>query len=51
MRSLQWYKRGAAYFRAQSEGEEWVKSGEELSQLFTSRNPSVYRGFRRFGEE
>ena len=32
-------------------GEEWVKSGEELSQLFTSRNPSVYRGFRRFGEE
>ena len=31
-------------------GEEWVKSGEELSQLFTSRNPSVYRGFRRFGE-
>ena len=31
--------------------EEWVKSGEELSQLFTSRNPSVYRGFRRFGEE
>ena len=37
------YKRGAAY-------EEWVKSGEELSQLFTSRNPCVYRGFRRFGE-
>ena len=32
-------------------GEEWVKSGEELSQLFTSRSPSVYRGFRRFGEE
>ena len=32
-------------------GEEWVKGGEELSQLFTSRNPSVYRGFRRFGEE
>ena len=32
-------------------GEEWVKRGEELSQLFTSRNPSVYRGFRRFGEE
>ena len=32
-------------------GEEWVKSGEELSQLFTSRNHSVYRGFRRFGEE
>ena len=31
-------------------GEEWVKSGEELSQLFTSLNPSVYRGFRRFGE-
>ena len=31
-------------------GEEWVKSGEELSQLFTSRNPSVYRDFRRFGE-
>ena len=31
-------------------GEEWVKSGEELSQLFTSRNPCVYRGFRRFGE-
>ena len=32
-------------------GEGWVKSGEELSQLFTSRNPSVYRGFRRFCEE
>ena len=31
-------------------GEGWVKSGEELSQLFTSRNPSVYRGFSRFGE-
>ena len=28
-----------------------VKSGEEVSQLFTSQNPSVYRGFRRFGEE
>ena len=34
-------------------GMRWrvVKSGEELSQLFTSQNPSVYRGFRRFGEE
>ena len=28
MRSLQWYKRGAAY-------EEWVKSGEEWRKLFT----------------
>ena len=34
-------------------GMRWrvVKSGEEVSQLFTSQNPSVYRGFRRFGEE
>ena len=103
MRSLQWYKRGAAYpdffwgceifswIRLRSSafnddqlwssmmtsfGLQWwpasvfngdqlrssivaglgmrwrvVKSGEELSQLFTSQNPSVYRGFRRFGEE
>ena len=36
MRSLQWYKRGAAYFP----GEEWVKSGEELAQLFTRANHS-----------
>ena len=35
MRSLQWYKRGAAYNRSKKQGEEWVKSGEELRQLFT----------------
>ena len=33
MRSLQWYKRGAAY-------EEWVKSGEEFRQLFTRTSTS-----------
>ena len=35
-------------------GEEWwrvVKSGEELSQLFTTRKRPVYRYFRRMGEE
>ena len=32
MRSLQWYKRGAAYA---APGEEWVKSGEEWRKLFT----------------
>jgi len=26
-------------------------TGEEFTPLFTSRNPSVYRGFSRFGEE
>lgn len=31
MRSLQWYKRGAAY----QKGEGWVKSGEELMKPFT----------------
>ena len=28
-----------------------MKSCEELSSLFTARKPSVYRGFKRFGEE
>ena len=37
MRRLQWYKRGAAY-------EAWVKSGEELSLLFTSPNALFIRG-------
>lgn len=32
MRSLQWYKRGAAY---KQKGEGWVKSGEELMKPFT----------------
>ena len=36
MRSLQWYKRGAAY---DFPGEEWVKSGEEWRKLFTRTNP------------
>mgnify|MGYP003415235441 FL=1 len=31
--------------------EIWVKSGEELSQLFTTRKRPVYRYFRRMGEE
>ena len=35
MRSLQWYKRGAAY---KQKGEGWVKSGEEFRELFTSPN-------------
>ena len=26
-------------------------TGEEFTPLFTTRNPSVYRGFSRFGEE
>ena len=34
-RRLQWYKCGAAYNRSKKQGEEWVKSGEELRQLFT----------------
>ena len=46
-RKLQWYKCGAAYNQPFFK----VKSGEELSQLLTSHNPSVYRGFRRKGEE
>ena len=37
-------------FHAQSEGEGWVKGGEGSAQPFTSRTPSVYRGFSRFGE-
>ena len=30
MRSLQWYKRGAAYIEKVKSGEEWVKSAEYL---------------------
>ena len=30
MRSLQWYKRGAAYFPKIIKGEEWVKSADNL---------------------
>ena len=35
MRSLQWYKRGAAYEQKVKSGEEWVKSARTL---FTLRN-------------
>ena len=33
MRSLQWYKRGAAY---KQNGEGWVKGGEGLMKPFTA---------------
>ena len=32
-------------------GEEWWRVVKSGASLFTSRNPCVYRGFRRFGEE
>ena len=32
-------------------GEEWWRVVKSGAPLFTTRNPSVYRGFRRFGEE
>ena len=32
-------------------GEEWWRVVKSGTTLFTSRNPCVYRGFRRFGEE
>ena len=35
MRSLQWYKRGAAYAVQVKSGEEWVKSAQTL---FTPQN-------------
>ena len=48
MRSLQWYKRGAAYPAKVKSGEEWVKSVQEL---FTPQNAHKHWGFRRKGEE
>ena len=44
----QW--RGGSY-PGEVVSEIWVKSGEELSQLFTTRKRPVYRYFRRMGEE
>ena len=48
MRSLQWYKRGAAYWESVKSGEEWVKS---RCKLFTPRNADKHRRFRGKGEE
>ena len=36
MRSLQWYKRGAAYEPLTQKGEGWVKGGEGLMKPFTT---------------
>ena len=43
MRSLQWYKRGAAYIPVKS-GEEWVKSEQKLFITLNALFISIYKG-------
>ena len=43
MRSLQWYKRGAAYHIPVKSGEEWVKSRQELFTVLNALFIGIYK--------
>ena len=48
---LWWLVQGFYDGRAEESGEEWWRVVKSCASLFTSHTLSVYRGFRRVGEE